>query len=251
MSRAPPLAAAPARTALSSYPRRCSRAARPATACARGTRRRAGSQYYLSADPASLDPAVSSDVQSGEVVALLFDNLVQFDADARLQPGLATRWESDASGHGSTPFTSGPAPTFHDGRPIGAADVRASIVRALEPGSRAAPAVAAVSDPGRPRRTPPARRRASRGIARAGRHDHRLHADRAAQHLSQVPRDAGGGRRADADAAGLRPGAGRQRALAVRLVVARRRHRAWRGTRRTGPGRPRRTPSRCASSPRR
>jgi ABC-type transport system substrate-binding protein len=55
-------------------------------------------EYFLSADPPTLDPALSTDGQSGEVVALIFDNRVQFDPDAQLKPGLATRWESDASG---------------------------------------------------------------------------------------------------------------------------------------------------------
>ena len=31
-------------------------------------------------------------------MTLLFDNLVQFDTEAQLQPGLATRWESDPTG---------------------------------------------------------------------------------------------------------------------------------------------------------
>ena len=79
-----------------------------------------GLQYYLSADPVSLDPALSNDVQSGEVVTLLFDNLVQFDADARLQPDLATRWESDSTGRVYT-FHLRTGPTFHDGRTIRAA----------------------------------------------------------------------------------------------------------------------------------
>ena len=81
----------------------------------------ASPKYYLhlSADPASLDPALSTDVQSGEVVTLLFDNLVQFDPDAQLQPGLATRWESDPPGAGYT-FHLRSGATFHDGRPIGA-----------------------------------------------------------------------------------------------------------------------------------
>ena len=94
-----------------------------------------GLQYYLSADPASLDPALSNDVQSGEVVTLLFDNLVQYDADGRLQPGLASRWESDSTGTVYT-FHLRTGPTFHDGRPIRAADVRASMLRALDPSTR-------------------------------------------------------------------------------------------------------------------
>ena len=108
------------------------------TACAVGDGPRgSGLQYYEGADPASLDPAVSSDVQSGEVVALLFDNLVQFDTEARLQPGLARRWESDRTGRVYT-FHLRTGATFHDGRPIGAGQVRASILRALDPAARAA-----------------------------------------------------------------------------------------------------------------
>src|SRR5690348_1541293 len=55
-------------------------------------------QYYQSADPLTQDPALSAEVQSGEVVTTLFDNLVQFDVDAQLVPGLATRWEADSTG---------------------------------------------------------------------------------------------------------------------------------------------------------
>jgi peptide/nickel transport system substrate-binding protein len=101
-----------------------------------GATHRSGLDYYLSADPASLDPAVSSDVQSGEVMALLFDNLVQFDSEARLHPGLASRWELDQSGTVYT-FHLRKGPTFHDGHLIGAVEVRASILRALDPSSRA------------------------------------------------------------------------------------------------------------------
>ena len=108
-----------------------------AAACAVGEGPRgSGLQYYETADPASLDPALSNDVQSGEVVALLFDNLVQFDADAQLQPGLATSWESDRTGAVYT-FHLRTGATFHDGRPIGAAQVRASILRALDPAGKA------------------------------------------------------------------------------------------------------------------
>jgi ABC-type transport system substrate-binding protein len=97
----------------------------------------AGLVYYLSADPASLDPALSSDVESGEMIALLFDNLVQFDPDGRLEPGLATRWESDRSGTVYT-FHLRSGARFHDGRPVNARVVRASLLRALAPGARTA-----------------------------------------------------------------------------------------------------------------
>jgi peptide/nickel transport system substrate-binding protein len=101
-----------------------------------GGARSRGLEYYLSADPASLDPAVSTDVQSGEVVALLFDNLVQFDVDANLEPGLASRWEVDSLGKSYT-FHLRRGVKFHDGRPLGAREVRASLLRSLDPSSKA------------------------------------------------------------------------------------------------------------------
>ena len=90
--------------------------------------------YYFSYDPRSLDPALSTDVPTGEVVALLFDNLTQFDADAQLKPGLARSWETDPTGLTYT-FHLRQDAAFHDGRPIKAADVRASLLRALAPGT--------------------------------------------------------------------------------------------------------------------
>ncbi len=105
--------------------------------CESGSRAAPGLTYYLNSDPGSLDPALSTDVQTGEVVVLLFDNLVQFDADARLRPGLASRWEADSTGRVYTFHLRGDA-AFHDGRPIRAPEVRASILRALDPATRAA-----------------------------------------------------------------------------------------------------------------
>ena len=90
--------------------------------------------YYFTYDPRSLDPALSTDVPTGEVVSQLFDNLTQFDADAHLKPGLARSWETDVAGRVYT-FRLRPNASFHDGRPIKAADVHASFLRALAPGS--------------------------------------------------------------------------------------------------------------------
>jgi peptide/nickel transport system substrate-binding protein/oligopeptide transport system substrate-binding protein len=88
--------------------------------------------YYFTYDPRSLDPALSTDVPTGELTALLFDNLTQFDPDGRLVPGLARAWEADATGRVYT-FHLRTGATFHDGRPIAAGDVRASFERALSP----------------------------------------------------------------------------------------------------------------------
>ena len=103
--------------------------------------------YYFSYDPRSLDPALSTDVPTGEVVTLLFDNLTQFDADARLKPGLARSWEASADGRVYT-FHLRTNASFHDGRPVRAADVRASLLRALAPGTTGRTQLAAVSDSG-------------------------------------------------------------------------------------------------------
>src|SRR3954462_12078714 len=84
--------------------------------------------YYFTYDPRSLDPALSTDVPTGEVVTLLFDNLTQFDADARLKPGLARSWNASSDGRVYT-FHLRTNASFHDGRPVRAADVRASLLR--------------------------------------------------------------------------------------------------------------------------
>jgi ABC-type transport system substrate-binding protein len=86
--------------------------------------------YYETSDPRSLDPAFSTDVPSGEMLAMLFDNLTQFDPAGRLVPGLATRWEVDTSGAVYT-FHLRRGATFHDGQPITAQTVRASFLRVL------------------------------------------------------------------------------------------------------------------------
>ena len=91
--------------------------------------------YYFTADPRSLDPAFSTDVPSGEVIATLFDNLTQFDADGHLVPGIATRWEADTTGAVYT-FHLRTGAAFHDGRPISAATVAASFRRVLSLASK-------------------------------------------------------------------------------------------------------------------
>jgi len=98
-------------------------------------------QYYFTYDPRSLDPALSTDVPTGEVVALLFDTVTRFDVDGRLVPGLATRWETDSTGTVYT-FHIRTGARFHDRRPLTAHEVRTSFLRALDPkntGARAWP----------------------------------------------------------------------------------------------------------------
>ena len=79
-------------------------------------------QYYFTYDPRSLDPALSTDVPTGEVIALLFDNLTQFNTDGDLEPGLARTWETDSTGQTYT-FHIRSGATFHDGTPLTLEDV--------------------------------------------------------------------------------------------------------------------------------
>ncbi|MGH7524856.1 MAG: ABC transporter substrate-binding protein, partial [Gemmatimonadales bacterium] len=94
-----------------------------------------GLKYYWSSDPRSLDPALSTDVPTGEAVTLLFDNLAEFDPDGRLVPGLATSWIPSPDGRVWT-FHLRRGVTFHDGRPLDAAAIHASLLRALRMGKQ-------------------------------------------------------------------------------------------------------------------
>src|SRR5467141_2910396 len=109
-----------------------------ATACGENSARAGrGLTYYESYDPRSLDPALSTDVPTGEMVTLAYDGLTQFDADGRLLPGLADRWTAgqDASGRKYV-FHLRPGAKFHDGTPLTAAAVRASLLRVLSPATK-------------------------------------------------------------------------------------------------------------------
>src|ERR1044071_8034138 len=83
-------------------------------------------------DPRSLDPAVSTDVQTGRAVGYLFDGLTRFTPDAKVQPSLAERWDVTPDGRVYT-FHLRRGVTFHDGTPMAAKHVVASWHRALDP----------------------------------------------------------------------------------------------------------------------
>jgi len=112
-----------------------------AAACRSPSRPSAALQYYESYDPRSLDPALSTDVPTGEMVTYVFDGLTRFEPDGRLAPGLADRWSVERGGQRYV-FHLRPGVKFHDGRPLAAADVPASFARVLDPattGGRAWP----------------------------------------------------------------------------------------------------------------
>ena len=87
-------------------------------------------------DPRSLDPALSTDVPTGRAAGYVFDGLVRFTPDARVEPALAERWDVTPDGMAYT-FHLRHGVTFHDGTPVTSANVVASVTRALDPKTKA------------------------------------------------------------------------------------------------------------------
>ena len=98
---------------------------------------RATLAYYESYDPRSLDPALSTDVPTGEMVTLAYDGLTQFDADGHLLPALADRWTTGRDEEGRRyVFHLRAGVKFQDGTPLTAAIVRQSFLRVLDPATK-------------------------------------------------------------------------------------------------------------------
>ena len=87
-------------------------------------------------DPLFLDPAVAQDAESAAYIVEIFSGLVRFDRDLNLQPDMAEAIPDpvdNGDGTRSYTFKLRRNATFHDGRPVLAADVKYSIERALAP----------------------------------------------------------------------------------------------------------------------
>lgn len=80
----------------------------------------------------TLDPALARDMSAAFFGRLLFRGLTRLGADLNPVPELAERIEISPDGL-TYRFTLRPNAAFHDGRPIVAADVVASLARALDP----------------------------------------------------------------------------------------------------------------------
>src|SRR5207253_10136955 len=106
-----------------------------AAACGRPAAGRAGVVYYESYDPRSLDPALSTDVPTGEMVTLACDGLTQSDPDGGLLPALADRW-TVARGGLRYVFHLRAGVRFHAGTRLTPEAVRQSFLRVLTPGTR-------------------------------------------------------------------------------------------------------------------
>lgn len=84
------------------------------------------------ADPRSLDPALSTDVPTGRAVAYLFDGLTRFSPGAKLEPGLSRSWEVSEDGMVYT-FHLRAGVKFHDGTSFSGRHVLKSFHRVLDP----------------------------------------------------------------------------------------------------------------------
>src|SRR5512136_754400 len=83
-------------------------------------------------DPSTLDPAMARETGSVGYIMQIFSGLVAFDESMNLVPDIAESWETDNTGTIYT-FHLRDGVTFHDGRPVTAADFKYSWERACDP----------------------------------------------------------------------------------------------------------------------
>jgi peptide/nickel transport system substrate-binding protein len=84
------------------------------------------------AEATTMDPGRSTQVLTVNYFYNLYDSLTRWDAALQLQAGLATSWKT--VNETTWEFTLRPGVKFHDGAPLTAEDVRATIERNLVPG---------------------------------------------------------------------------------------------------------------------
>jgi ABC-type dipeptide transport system, periplasmic component len=78
--------------------------------------------FLIESSPANLDPRIGTDAQSQRIDALIFDGLVDHDANFNFTPALATSWEQPDPL--TVVFHLRSEVHFHDGRPLTARDVK-------------------------------------------------------------------------------------------------------------------------------
>ena len=84
------------------------------------------------AEATTMDPGRSTQVLTVNYFVNLYDTLTRWDTDLKLQPGLATAWKNTSDT--TWEFTLRPGVKFHDGTPLTAEDVKATLERNLVPG---------------------------------------------------------------------------------------------------------------------
>jgi peptide/nickel transport system substrate-binding protein len=90
--------------------------------------------FVIDTNPANLDPRFATDGQSQRIDALIFDGLLERDAEMNLHGDLAESWEIP------DPLTYifhlRPGVNFHDGTPLTAADVKATFEYMMDAANR-------------------------------------------------------------------------------------------------------------------
>jgi oligopeptide transport system substrate-binding protein len=86
----------------------------------------------LFVDPPTLDPHLTTDATSAQIIVEVFGGLVTIDADLNVVADLAESWDISTDGLVYT-FRIRPDATFHNGKPVTAEDVRWSLERATNP----------------------------------------------------------------------------------------------------------------------
>src|SRR3954451_21456631 len=77
------------------------------------------------ADATTLDPGRSTQVLTVNYFVNIYDTLTRWDASLKLVPGLATAWKN--VNETTWEFTLRPGVRFHDGAPLTAEDVKATL----------------------------------------------------------------------------------------------------------------------------
>ena len=91
-----------------------------------------GRFVHLYVDPPTLDPHLTTDATSAQVIVEVFGGLVTIDKDLNVVPDLAESWDVSPDGTVYT-FRLRRNATFHDGKPVTAEDVRWSLERVTSP----------------------------------------------------------------------------------------------------------------------
>jgi ABC-type transport system substrate-binding protein len=91
-----------------------------------------GKLVRLYIDPPTLDPHLTTDATSAQIIIEVFGGLVTIDRDLNIVPDLAEDWEISDDGRVYTFFIR-PDATFHNGKSVTAEDVRWSLERATNP----------------------------------------------------------------------------------------------------------------------
>ena len=86
----------------------------------------------LYVDPPTLDPHLTTDATSAQVIVEVFGGLVTIDKNLDVVPDLAESWDISDDGRVYT-FRIRPDAVFHDGKPVTAEDVRWSLERVTDP----------------------------------------------------------------------------------------------------------------------